>query len=134
MISTGIGEMSASFELQIRDGKIVFWLSRPDPEDWSKLVSYATGGVGIRGEVTGQGMKVTEVAVNSPAAVAGINSGDTIIAVNGISYRQMREGEIQLRIKGPVGSKVVLIVIHEGSSAPTDVEVTCVDLAQLRWQ
>jgi C-terminal processing protease CtpA/Prc len=36
----------------------------------------------------------------------------------------MREGEIQLRISGNLGSKVLLTVIREGVAAPIDIEVT----------
>ena len=79
------------------------------------------------------GMKVKEIASNSPAYQAGIRPGDIITAVNGISYSQMREGEMQLRIEGPVGSKVKLTVTHEGAPTPTEVEVVRVSLEQLRF-
>jgi len=53
--------------------------------------------------------------------------------VDGVSFSQMREGEIQLRIKGPVGSKLKLSVTHEGAAASTDIEVVRVDLKQLSY-
>jgi len=46
----------------------------------------------------------------------------------------MREGEIILRIQGPVGSKVLLSIIREGVPTPIDIEVTRVDLSQLRFE
>jgi C-terminal processing protease CtpA/Prc len=45
----------------------------------------------------------------------------------------MRGGEMQLRIKDPVGSKVKLTITHEGAPAPIEVEVTRVALEQLKY-
>jgi len=45
----------------------------------------------------------------------------------------MRKGEMLLRIKGSVGSKVLLTIIREGMTDPIDIEVTRVDLNQLRY-
>lgn len=65
-----------------------------------------------------------KVAVGSPADEAGVKPGDMITAVDGVNYSQMREGEIQLRIMGNLGSKVLLTIIREGVAAPIDIEVT----------
>ncbi|MFH0897603.1 MAG: PDZ domain-containing protein, partial [Candidatus Bathyarchaeota archaeon] len=91
------------------------------------------GGIGVNIGVVAQGIKVNELAKNSPAIEAGLRPGDLIIAVNGLSFSQMREGEIQLRIRGPIGSKVKLTVTHEGAASPIDMEVTRGDMTQLRY-
>ena len=43
----------------------------------------------------------------------------------------MREGEMQLRIQGPVGSKVKLTVTRNGYLAPLVIEITRVSVEQL---
>lgn len=129
----GLESMSTNMEFQVSDGKIESWLAMPDAGDWQKLAELTAGGIGVKFEFTAQGIKVTEMAKNSPAYEAGLKPGDLIIAVNGIGYSQMMEGEIQLRIRGPVGSKVKLTTTHEGAPAPTEMEVTRIDMAQLSY-
>jgi membrane-associated protease RseP (regulator of RpoE activity) len=130
---SGLEYMTANHLFQIQEGKIKSWLSVPNSDDWKRLVELTAGGIGVKLEVVAQGIKVTEMAKNSPAIEAGLKPGDLIIAVDGIGFSQMREGEIQLRIRGPIGSKVKLTVTHEGAPAPIDMEVTRVDMAQLRY-
>ena len=130
---SGLESMNAELEFQVQDGKIKSWLSKPNTNDWQKLVELTAGGIGVKYEVTAQGIKITELARNSPAYAAGLRLGDLIIAVNGISFLQMREGEFQLRVKGPVGSKVKLTTTHEGAQALTEIEITRVNLAELNY-
>jgi len=129
----GLESMNADLEFQIQNGKIKSWLSKPNANDWQRLVELTAGGIGVKYEATPQGIKVTELAGDSPAYQAGLKPGDLIIAVNEISYSQMREGEFQIRVKGPVGSKVKLTTTHEGSPASTEIEVARVNLAELNY-
>jgi len=129
----GLEYMTADLAVRVADGKIKSWTTTVKQEDWERVIEVTAGRVGIKLEPVEQGMRVKEVASNSPASGAGIKPGDIIIAVNGIPYSQMREGEMQLRIQGPVGSRVKLTVTREGASTPTDVEVVRVSPEQLRW-
>jgi len=129
----GLEYITGDIEAEVYDGKIKAWTVTVNQEDIKKVAELTAGGIGIKFEATARGIKITEFAKNSPLYEAGARPGDLIIAVDGINYSQMREGEIQLRIKGPVGSKVKLTVTHEGAPAPTDIEVTRVNLAQLSY-
>jgi Periplasmic protease len=120
----GIDSIDFISELQISDGKIISIIDTPDSVEWANLVRLNSGGIGVQLSFSDIGAKVDKVAANSPADEAGVKPGDTITAVDGVSYSQMREGEIQLRIKGELGSKVLLTVIREGVVAPFDIEVT----------
>ena len=131
---SGIEYINATYEFLIRDGKIHSILVIVSSEDWARLVELTSGGVGIKIAVVEQGIKVEGLAANSPAYEAGVKPGDVIIAVDNISYSQMREGEIQLRIRGLVGSKVILTIIREGMTDPINIKVTRVDLSQLRFE
>jgi len=130
----GIEHINVSYELRIRDGKIYSIMAVPSSEDWARVMELTSGLVGIKIAVVEQGIRVEKFAENSPAEEAGIKVGDVITAVNGISYSEMREGEIILRIKGPVGSEVLLTIIREGMTAPIDIEVTRVDVGQLHFK
>jgi len=129
----GLEYVNADFEIQVWEGKIKSWVTIVNQADWKRLTELTAGGIGVKIEFVEQGMRIKELAGNSPAYEAGIRSGDVITAVNGVSYSQMREGEMQLRIQGPVGTKVKLTVTHEGAPTPVDIEVTRVSLEQLRY-
>ena len=129
----GIEHINATYEFLIHDGKIYSILVITSSEDWAKVVELTNGRIGVKIEFVEQGIKVMEFAKDSPAEEAGIELGDVITAVDGISFSEMREGEIILRIQGPVGSKVPLTIIHEGVPTPIDVEVTLVDFRQLHY-
>jgi len=116
--------MNFSSEFQIRDGKISSITDTPDSADWANLIRLNSGGIGVQLSFSDKVARVDAVAANSPADEAGIEPGDIITAVDGVSYSQMREGEIQIRIRGQIGSKVVLTVIRAGVAAPIDIEVT----------
>ncbi len=57
----------------------------------------------------------------SPAEKAGIQSGDVILAVNGISTANMSVEEVVLHVRGKEGTPVTLTVQHPGQSAPVDI-------------
>ena len=120
----GMDYINFSSEFRISDGKISSIVDTPDDADWARLVQLNSGGIGVQLTFIDKGARVDQVAPGSPAEEAGIKAGDIITAVDGVSYSQMREGEMQLRIKGNLGSKVRLTVIRAGVSAPLDIEVT----------
>ena len=128
----GIDGMNASFEFVVRDGKIQSYTARPSNEGWNKTLELSSGGVGIKIDVEEKGLRVEALAKNSPALAAGIQPGDLVIAVNGLNYSEMREGEAALRISGKIGSKVSLTVLRR-DSAPIEVEITRVPFAELQW-
>ena len=60
---------------------------------------------------------------NSPAAKAGIKTGDIILAVNDKSISGLSLTETVLLIRGPAGTTVKLQILHEGSDTPVDIEI-----------
>jgi len=130
----GLDSIDTGFEVQVRDGKIISITAKPDSNDWNKIVELSSGGIGISIQFNKEGALVEKLAENSPASEAGIKPGDIITAVDGVNYSQMRDGELPLRIRGKIGTRVLLTVIREGASNPIDIEVTRVNMAQLRWQ
>ncbi len=59
----------------------------------------------------------------SPAESSGIRPGDRILAVDGESTQGMALADAVARIRGTRGSKVVLTILHAGSSLPEQVEI-----------
>jgi carboxyl-terminal processing protease len=94
--------------------------------DWSqRVMSGKFYGVGIRVEAdpkTGF-LRVTTPIENTPAYEAGVLPGDLIVGVGGADVQNRPQEEVIARIKGEVGTKVVL-TLQRGSLPPFDVTLT----------
>jgi carboxyl-terminal processing protease len=60
---------------------------------------------------------------NSPAAKAGVKTGDVILAVNGESTKGLSLTEVTLRIRGPVGTTVKLLIQHQGETTAVEIDI-----------
>ena len=81
------------------------------------------GGLGI--EVTQEDgfVKVVSPMDDTPAAAAGIQSGDFITQVNGETLMGLLLDEAVEKMRGPVGSEIVLTIVREGVADPFDVSI-----------
>ena len=94
------------------------------PEDFSDMQEQTRGefgGLGI--EVTQEEgfVKVVSPIDGTPAAEAGIQSGDFITHVNGESLLGLTLDESVEMMRGPVGSEIVITIGREGTAEPFDV-------------
>jgi len=89
--------------------------------------------VQTRGEFGGLGIEVTQeegfVKVVSPidgtpASEAGIEAGDFITHVDGESMLGLTLDEAVEKMRGPVGSEIIITVVREGEQEPFDVTIT----------
>lgn len=126
----GIEKIHSNYEFVVSNGRITLFSTKPDAGEWGSIAKQTAGSIGINIERLEQGIRIREVMKNSPAERAGLGAGDLITAIDGIKCTQMREGEDVLRIKGPVGSKVRLIVIKQAAQNTVGVEVDRVDLSK----
>jgi carboxyl-terminal processing protease len=60
---------------------------------------------------------------DSPAARAGIQNGDIILAVNGELTKGMNLTQVILLIRGPVGTAVSLTILHQNDSTPINISI-----------
>ncbi|MDH2328221.1 S41 family peptidase [Cereibacter sp. SYSU M97828] len=81
------------------------------------------GGLGI--EVTQEDgfVKVVSPMDDTPADAAGIQSGDFITAVDGESLSGIPLDEAVEKMRGPVGSEIIITVVREGTAEPFDVSI-----------
>ncbi len=87
----------------------------------------------LSGTFSGIGAQVTSNKQNqivivapiagSPAAKAGLQTGDVILAVNGESTEGMNLTQVVLLIRGPTGTTVTLTILHQGASTPVDISI-----------
>lgn len=86
--------------------------------------SGAFGGLGI--EVTGEYgvLKVISPIDDTPAAKAGIKSGDYIVAINGKLVNEMTLREAVDKMRGKKGTQVSLTIIRKNAKAPLNFKLT----------
>lgn len=87
-------------------------------------LSGSVEGIGIElGEKNGQPTVIAPLP-NTPAAKAGIVSGDVIVAVDGEPVTAKGIDEVANKIRGPKGSQVSLDLRSDGQPAPRKVVLT----------
>ena len=66
-------------------------------------------------------LRVVSARDGSPAAKAGLRTGDYIRAIDGRATREMSAYEGMRLLRGPVGSKITLLVIRNNATDPHEV-------------
>ncbi len=98
-----------------------------DPKDNKEFV------MGNKGEFFGVGMTVglqestptvVTVFAGSPAQKAGVKSGDGILSVDGVRKAKWDLDDVVSRIRGPIGTKVTLVISREGVAKPLTFTIT----------
>ena len=99
------------------------YLSAKDFEEMQVDTKGEFGGLGI--EVTQEEgfIKVISPMDGTPAAKAGIKAGDFITHVNGEALVGLMLDEAVDKMRGPVGSEIIITVVREGVAEPFDVSI-----------
>ncbi len=99
------------------------YLSADDAADMRVQTRGEFGGLGL--EVTQEEgfVKVVSPIDGTPAAGAGMESGDFITAVDGESLLGLTLDEALEYLRGPVGSEVIITVVREDVIEPFDVSI-----------
>jgi carboxyl-terminal processing protease len=82
------------------------------------------GGVGVEVDFRNDYVTVIAPIDGSPAARAGIRSGDQILAIDGKPMRGERIDKLVVMMRGPRGSKVAMTVRRTGVADPLTFELT----------
>ncbi len=97
-----------------------------DPEAHELELTSLTGkyqGIGAYIGVTDDQLIIIAPIAGSPAEKAGIMPGDKIMEINSEPSSEMNASEAALKIRGPAGTSVILLVLHEGESEPVEVVI-----------
>lgn len=97
------------------------------PELYESLKTSTTGqfeGVGIElsSDLT-LGLVVLTPLLGTPAFRGGVFPGDRILKIDGAPVDGLSREECSRRIRGPVGTKVRLTLLHEGQKQPVEVSL-----------
>jgi carboxyl-terminal processing protease len=91
------------------------------PEIFKALRDETTGefdGLGLELTVKNDQLTVISPMADSPGERAGIQPGDRIVSLDGTPARDLSLAEASRRMKGAVGTKVVLEIMRDGFTAP----------------
>ena len=98
-----------------------------DPQDYvlgQSLLEGTYNGIGAYVNVKNQQITVIAPIADSPAAKAGIKAGDVILAINGENTTDMSLAQAIIKIRGPSGTTVKLLILPEGDTEPVEMEIT----------
>jgi len=93
-------------------------------------------GIGAYVGVKDEQLMIIAPIADSPAAKAGIRAGDIILEINGSSTSGMSTTEAVLSIRGPKGTSVRLLILHQGETEPVEIEVVRakIELPSVRFE
>ncbi|MEE8413820.1 MAG: S41 family peptidase [Dehalococcoidales bacterium] len=80
-------------------------------------------GIGAYVGIHSEQLTIISPIPGSPADKAGLRALDVILAVDDIPTLEMSLEEAVLRIRGPGGTPVRLLILHQGETEPEEIEI-----------
>jgi carboxyl-terminal processing protease len=98
-----------------------------DPEMYREMqveTSGSFGGLGIEITLRDDVLTVVAPIEGTPAYRAGIQPGDRILKIEGLSTKDMQLSDAVKRMRGKPGSKITISIVREGWAEPKDFVIT----------
>ena len=105
------GELAA-----LNDPYTVFFVPREYHEFVSSLSGRPIGGIGVVIDYKGGVALIDHVIAKSPAAQAGLRTGDRIVSVDGVALGTLDASAVADHLRGPVGSTARLEIVRDGAT------------------
>ena len=99
------------------------YLTAEQARSLNDQLSGTLSGVGVEVGIKDNKLTVIAPVAGTPAAKAGLRSGDIIAGINHQDTSSLTLDDAVAKIRGPKGTKVTLTILH-GSSAPQDITIT----------
>jgi carboxyl-terminal processing protease len=97
-------------------------------DEFNAATSGRFSGVGLTVSEVGRGLRVAAVIPDTPAERAGLEEGDVIVAVDGKSIAGEPSEVSTGRIKGPVGTEVMLTIDPAGAAGERELTLERADV------
>lgn len=81
-------------------------------------------GIGVEFDVINDTLTVVSPISGGPSEKLGIQAGDKIIKIDGISAVKIAREEVPKKLRGPKGTKVVVTINRAGNPQPLEFEIT----------
>ncbi|OGK99371.1 MAG: peptidase S41 [Candidatus Rokubacteria bacterium RIFCSPHIGHO2_12_FULL_73_22] len=97
-----------------------------DPDSYREMQVETTGsfgGLGIEITLRDDVLTIVSPIEGTPAYRAGLQTGDRIVKIDGLSTKDMQLQDAVKRMRGRPGTKVMITVVREGWTEPKDVEI-----------
>ncbi|TET18186.1 MAG: S41 family peptidase [Dehalococcoidia bacterium] len=93
-------------------------------------------GIGAQVAVKDNQLMIIAPIADSPADKAGIRAGDKILEINGRSTSGMSLVEAVLLVRGPEGTSVRLLILHQDETEPEEIEIVRaeIELPSVRFE
>jgi carboxyl-terminal processing protease len=98
-----------------------------DPETYQQVNAPLQGsytGIGAWVDTSGETLVIIAPMPGSPAEAAGVQSGDTVIAIDGKDMTGIDPGVVLQSILGPADTVVTLTIVREGLEEPLEISIT----------
>ena len=98
-----------------------------DPEMYREMqveTSGSFGGLGIEITLRDDVLTVVAPIEGTPAYRAGIQPGDRILKIEGLTTKDMQLSDAVKRMRGKPGSKITITIVREGWTEPKDFFIT----------
>jgi carboxyl-terminal processing protease len=99
------------------------------PEEFADLRADTDGefgGVGLQIDSEDDALVVRDVLADTPAERAGLEVGDRIVAIDGVSTEGKDSDDLVAKLRGRPGTQVVVTIIRPGSAGASRRDVTVV--------
>jgi carboxyl-terminal processing protease len=93
-------------------------------------------GIGAYVSVDDGDLIIIAPIADSPADKAGIRAGDIILEIDDEPVGDMSLAEAIIKIRGPKGTAVTLLVLHDGETEPVEIRIvrTTVEIPSIQFQ
>ena len=105
-------------------------------EDFEEMTRGEFTGVGVELDFRG-GLPIVVAPIDgSPAAEAGVRSGDTILEINGRSTERLEWEQLADLIRGDAGTSLTMTLLHRGAETPYTVTLVrrTITLRPVSWR
>jgi len=109
--------------VEVIDDPYTSYLNAEDYQLSSTSLEGEFGGIGAHVTVEDGQLTIIAPIAGSPADEAGIRAGDIIVEVEGQPTSEMSLAEAVLKIRGPEGTAVRLLILHQGDTEPEEIEI-----------
>ena len=122
--------------VEVIDDPYTSYLNAEDYQLSSTSLEGEFGGIGAHVTVKDGQITIIAPIADSPAEKAGIRAGDIIVEVDGQPASEMSLAEAVIEIRGPEGTAVRLLVLHQGDTEPEEIEIirAKIELPSVRFE